>query len=94
VLVTPQGEPGTALPVRWVPYDRGFGSTEFRPEVETFYVRLTDDEPITETPPALPAALRTIAPLDLTNPTVQRAISLTQATVDNKLVLGINGIPS
>jgi len=94
VLVTPQGEPGTAVPVRWVPFDRGFGSTEFRPEVESFYVRLTDDEPITEAPPALPATLRTIAPLDLTNPTVQRAISLTQATVDNKLVLGINGVPS
>jgi FtsP/CotA-like multicopper oxidase with cupredoxin domain len=94
VLVTPQGEPGTVVPVRWVPFDRGFGSTEFRPEVETFYVRLTEDTPITEAPAALPATLRAIAPLDLSNPAIQRAITLTQTYVDGKLVLGIDGVPS
>jgi FtsP/CotA-like multicopper oxidase with cupredoxin domain len=93
VLVTPRGEPGAVLPVRWVPFDRGFGSTEFRPEVESFYVRLTDDEPIIDAPPPLPSPLRTIVPLDLTVAT-QRALSLTRTTVDGSLVLGIDGLPS
>lgn len=32
LLFVPQGAPGSTLTARWVPYDRGFGSTEFRPE--------------------------------------------------------------
>jgi FtsP/CotA-like multicopper oxidase with cupredoxin domain len=94
VLVTPQGDAGTALPVRWVPYDRGFGSTEFRPELELFYVRLTDDAPVVDAPPALPETLREIAPLELGNPAIRRALSLTQTYVEGKLVLGIDGVPS
>lgn len=29
-LVTPTGPSGSTLPLEWVPYDRGYGSTEFR----------------------------------------------------------------
>jgi FtsP/CotA-like multicopper oxidase with cupredoxin domain len=95
LLVTPQGDPGTSVPVRWVPFDRGFGSTEFRPEVESFYVRLTDDDPITDPPAALPATLRAIAPLDLSGVTTTRTLTLTQMyDASDKLVLGIDGIPS
>jgi FtsP/CotA-like multicopper oxidase with cupredoxin domain len=53
---------------------------------------VTDDEPLADLPP-LPANLRTITPLDLQNAIV-RDISLTGSLVDNKLVLGINGVPS
>ena len=91
VLVTPQGEPGTRVPVRWVPYDRGFGSAEFRPEVDAFIVQIADDEPVVSGP--IPNVLRQIAPLD-TAGAVARAIALTQATVDDKLVLGIDGVPA
>jgi len=91
VLITPQGEPGTRVPVRWVPYDRGFGSAEFRPEVEAFIVQIAGDEPVVSGP--IPDVLRQIAPLD-TAGAVARAIALTQATIDDKLVLGIDGVPS
>jgi FtsP/CotA-like multicopper oxidase with cupredoxin domain len=94
VLVTPNGAPGTVLPVRWVPYDRGFGSTEFRPEEVVLLLGLTDDAPVTaEEQAALPVALRSIPPLQLGAAT-SRALSLTQDTVDGKLVLGVNGLPA
>jgi len=91
VLVTPQGEPGTRVPVRWVPYDRGFGSYEFRDEVEAFVVQIAGDEPVASGP--IPDVMRAIAPLD-SAAAVARAIALTQSTVDDKLVLGIYGVPS
>ena len=91
LLVTPQGEPGARLPVRWVPFNRGFGSYEYRPEVEMFFLQLAADPPFVEEP--VPATLRDIAPLDVSS-AVPRAIDLTQATIDDKLVLGINGVPS
>jgi FtsP/CotA-like multicopper oxidase with cupredoxin domain len=93
VLVTPRGDAGAVFPVKWIPYDRGFGSTEFRPEETIMSVRLTADEPIVEAPPALPATLRTIEPLSIVGASA-REIRLTEDTVDNRLVLGINGVPS
>jgi FtsP/CotA-like multicopper oxidase with cupredoxin domain len=93
VLVTPRGDAGAEIPVRWIPYDRGFGSTEFRPEEEIFRVRLTADEPVAEPPSALPTALREIHPLDVSNATA-RFISLTQSTINGQLILGVDGVPS
>jgi FtsP/CotA-like multicopper oxidase with cupredoxin domain len=92
VLVTPDGEPGAKVAVRWVPFDRGFGSTEYRPEENVFFVELTRDAPYVEDP--IPTALRTIAPLEVADTDLRRAISLTRATVDGKLVMGIDGVPS
>jgi FtsP/CotA-like multicopper oxidase with cupredoxin domain len=92
VVVTFHGSPGTRLPVRWIAYDRGFGSTEFRPEENILYVELSPDEPVDEVP--LPATLREVAPLDVAAVTTVRSIALTQATVDGRLVLGIDGVPS
>ena len=92
VLVTPQGEPGARVPVRWVAYDRGFGSAEFRSDVEALVVQITDDEAVADNP-VVPDVLREIAPLD-TSTALRRTLTLTQATVDNKLVLGIDGVPS
>jgi FtsP/CotA-like multicopper oxidase with cupredoxin domain len=92
VVVTFQGPPGARLPVRWIPYDRGFGSTEFRPEEDVFYVELSADAPVDEVP--LPATLRDVPPLDVAGPARIRSIALTQATVDGRLVLGIDGVPS
>jgi len=44
VLVVPTGKPGARLPVRWVPFDRGYGSTEYREE-ETLFTIAFSDEP-------------------------------------------------
>jgi FtsP/CotA-like multicopper oxidase with cupredoxin domain len=93
VLMTPQGEPGSTLAVRWIPYDRGFGSTEFRPELEVLYLRLTADDPVTDEPASLPSVVRTIVPLDVQAAT-PRLLGLTGDTIDDKLVLSINGVPA
>jgi FtsP/CotA-like multicopper oxidase with cupredoxin domain len=92
VVVEPKGAPGSTATVHWIPYDRGYGSTYMIPPADVFYVKLTDDAPYAEEQP-LPARLRTIPPLDISNAGA-RSISLTQDIVDGKLVLGINGVPA
>jgi FtsP/CotA-like multicopper oxidase with cupredoxin domain len=91
VLVTPDGQPGSELAVRWVPYDRGYGSTFRRPEVTIATIRLAERAPVKNGP--LPARLRTIARLEPSGATVQD-LRLTSTLVMGKLVMGINGIPS
>jgi FtsP/CotA-like multicopper oxidase with cupredoxin domain len=92
VIVVPSGQPGTTSTVRWVPYDRGYGSTYMIPEQDLFDVKVVGDAPYVEAK-AVPAHLRTIAPIDTTTATT-RTLSLTQDLSSGKLVLGINGQPS
>jgi FtsP/CotA-like multicopper oxidase with cupredoxin domain len=91
LLVTPQGPAGSELPVRWVPYDRGYGSAYMRPEVDLFTIRMAEPGPVQNAP--LPARLRTIKPLDPAGAVVQE-LHLTSNVIDGNLVMGINGIPS
>jgi len=92
VLVTPAGHPGQSLTVRWVAYDRGFGTAYMRPDQDLFYIHLVDDDPARDVP--VPDVLRDIAPIDTTGAT-PRDISLTMGTAtDGSLVLGIDGVPS
>jgi len=91
VVFTPSAEPGTTLPVRWVPYDRGFGST-VRDEVQVMNIEVGDQSPYADAP--LPALSRNIEPLDLSSAT-ELSLELTQNDKeDGTLALGINGIPS
>ena len=80
----------SSRPVRWVPYDRGFGSTEFRPE-ETVFTIQTSVDPAQASPP-LPILHREIAPIDVSNATRQ-FIDLTQSAEGEPFSLGINGVP-
>jgi len=91
VVFTPSVEPGTTLPVRWVPYDRGFGST-VRAEVQVMNIEVDDQSPYLDAP--LPALSRSIEPLDLSS-AKELSLELTQNDPgDGTLALGINGIPS
>lgn len=84
----PRGDPGTTLPVRWVPYDRGYGSTFNRPEVPLMDLALAA---ASAAPPApLPAPGRPVAPLNLVGATPV-SIRLTRNDVDKTFYLGING---
>jgi FtsP/CotA-like multicopper oxidase with cupredoxin domain len=83
--------PDTEVEVRWIPYDRGFGSTEFRKPVSIFRIR-TDAEAAV-TPPSLPDLRRDIQPLDVSL-AVPQSIALTQNGVGEAFALGINGVPS
>ena len=91
VLVTPRGAPGSTLPLRWVPYDRGYGSTFMRPEVQVATIKFADRAAVVNAP--LAARLRSITPLD-TAGAVTQELRLTSGLVMGKLVMGINGKPA
>jgi FtsP/CotA-like multicopper oxidase with cupredoxin domain len=91
VLVVPKGAPGTTLPVRWVPFDRGYGSTFNRPEEDLFQIHFANEPAITSAP--LPDLTRTITPIDTSTATTV-ALDLTQNDQNGQLAMGINGIPS
>ncbi|NUO49867.1 MAG: multicopper oxidase family protein [Polyangiaceae bacterium] len=90
VVVRPMGEDGERVTLTWLPYDRGYGSVEFREPAPLLDVALAGD---TVEPDALPALGGGVAPLDLAGAT-QVSIALTQHNApDGSLVLGINGVP-
>jgi len=91
VLMELRGAPGTTLPVRWVPYDRGYGTTFNRPEEELFQIQFATGSPASA--PPLPALDREIAPIDPTAAT-NVMLELTKNDQNGKLAMGINGIPS
>ena len=81
----------TTRAVRWVPYDRGFGSTEFRSEETLFTVQTSADPG--QPNPALPPLHREILPINLSNPTMQY-LDLTASAKGEPFSLGINGVPA
>jgi FtsP/CotA-like multicopper oxidase with cupredoxin domain len=83
--------PGSELPVRWVAYDRGFGSTFARPDLTLFRIQVTNDEPHEDAP--LPELSRSIEPMDVSDAALV-TMELTQNDVGSAFALGINGIPS
>ncbi|AUX20724.1 oxidoreductase [Sorangium cellulosum] len=91
VLVTPRGAPGATLPVRWVPYDRGYGTTFQRPEVEVFRIRLADAPEAEDAP--VPAVARAIPALDPAAAVRRVDLKLTMEEGEGDLVMGINDVP-
>jgi FtsP/CotA-like multicopper oxidase with cupredoxin domain len=91
VVVVPRGAPGQEIPLRWVPYDRGYGSAFARPEVDVLRFRLAAEPP--ETPPPWRAPERRIVPIDTTGATPVE-IKFTRADVNGKFALGVNGKPA
>jgi FtsP/CotA-like multicopper oxidase with cupredoxin domain len=87
LLVVPQGAPGAELVVKWIAFDRGYGSTFNRPPLDLFAVQL-EGSPV-ETPP-LPVIQRAITPL---SPVGATPIDLTLTEQYSPFSLGINGIP-
>ena len=91
VILTPNLAPTTAVPVRWVPYDRGFGSL-MRHEVEVMHLVMSDQDRFEDEP--IPRLDRDIEPLDLTN-AKEVSLELTRNDLeDGAMALGINGVPS
>jgi FtsP/CotA-like multicopper oxidase with cupredoxin domain len=87
LLVVPQGEAGAELVVKWIAFDRGYGSTFERPPLDLFAVRLEGST--VETPP-LPAIQRAIEPLPTDGAT---PINLSLTATSMPFSLGINGVP-
>ena len=90
LIVVPRGNHGETIWIRWVPYDRGYGSTEFRDEVDVLGIELVG-EPANVPLPEIPA--RAVEPLSLDGATTFD-VELTQEVVDDRLRMGIDGVPS
>jgi FtsP/CotA-like multicopper oxidase with cupredoxin domain len=88
LVIDPRGTPGTEIPLRWVAYDRGFGTAFRRPDVPILTLRLSADAPVTPSP--LPPTGRTIEPLSIAGATPVD-IRLTRNDVNKVFQLGING---
>jgi FtsP/CotA-like multicopper oxidase with cupredoxin domain len=80
VSVVPHGDPGSDVALRWIPYDRGYGSTfgESPQDILTLHI---ENAPAV-TPSALPEHLRTIEPLDVTSATPQSVVIYYSQGVD------------
>ncbi|MDX2055272.1 MAG: multicopper oxidase family protein [Polyangiaceae bacterium] len=91
VLLTLEAEPKASLPVRWVPFDRGFGTAFNRPEALMFTMAVADMPGLPA--PKLPAFHRDIEPLDISLATPIQ-MELTENDIGAQFALGINGVPS
>jgi FtsP/CotA-like multicopper oxidase with cupredoxin domain len=88
-VFTPADEPGSHNVLRWVPTERGYGSTFNRAAEEMLYIETVADTPVTPEP--IPTELRTIEPLDLQG-AAERTLELTIA-IASTVEMGINGVP-
>lgn len=92
VLVTPVDDGAGLDFLRWLPYDRGFGSVEFRAPDEVFAIDFIEEEAVLAPRPT-PEVGRDIAPLDLTGALVV-PMRLTQTKdAEGHLEMGINDVP-
>jgi len=87
LIVTPDGDAGSELVVKWIAFDRGFGSTYGRPPEDLFVVRL---EGTRAEPAPMPVVRRDIPPLAIDGAT-QIDLTLTQVST-TPFQLGINGV--
>lgn len=90
VLVTPATAPGEARTLRWIPFDRGYGTADLRPEEDVLAIEAAPDA--AAEPPALPDVARVIEPLD-TAGAMPVSLTLTMEQTPDALVLGIDGVP-
>ena len=90
LVVVPRGARNSKHTLKWIPFERGFG-TAFARVPEPILDLQIDDLP-EATPPAMPERLRTIAPIDSTGAAIQH-VELTQTTDGMTTFLGINGVP-
>jgi FtsP/CotA-like multicopper oxidase with cupredoxin domain len=91
VSIVPTGQPDTDVVMRWIPYDRGYGTAFARPAEDVMTLHL--DAAPAVTPAPLPAHFRTIDPIDMTSVT-QTNIVLTVTPLDAGLDAGgllVNG---
>lgn len=91
VVYTPATRPGTIVPLRWRPIDRGYG-TAFNRQSETIMDIETVDEPAV-TAAAIPERLRDIPAPDVSG-AIEHSLELTIKGEGSVVEMGINGVPS
>jgi FtsP/CotA-like multicopper oxidase with cupredoxin domain len=88
-VFTPADPPGTTNVLRWVPTERGYGSTYNRSSEQMLAIETVADAPVTPEP--IPAELRTIEPIDLAA-AKHRTLDLT-IHIASTVEMGVNGVP-
>jgi FtsP/CotA-like multicopper oxidase with cupredoxin domain len=91
VVYTSSAPPGSVSPVRWLPFDRGYG-TAFQRSPEPIMDVATVDAPAV-TPPVIPARLRDISPIGIAG-AAEITLDLTIQRDGKTVAMGINGVPS
>lgn len=90
VVVTPQGPAPRVVPLQWTPFDRGFGSTEFRFPEDVFRVSMRGAPGTISRVPDMSRPVELLSAEGATPVDVE----LTQGKrPDGSLELGINGVP-
>jgi FtsP/CotA-like multicopper oxidase with cupredoxin domain len=88
----PRGDDDEALPLLWMPYDRGFGTAYARDPETVLHVDFDGQAPALS--PPLPPLTRDLPVLDAGPATpVSLDLTLNNAS-DGSFALGINGVPS
>jgi FtsP/CotA-like multicopper oxidase with cupredoxin domain len=88
-VFTPADPPGTSNVLRWVPTERGYGSTYNRSSEPMLNIETVADAPVIPEP--IPTQLRTIEPIDITNAT-HRTLDLT-IHIASTVEMGVNDVP-
>ena len=88
-VFTPADPPGTQNVLRWVPTERGYGSTYNRSSEQMLAIETVADAPVTPEP--IPTELRTIEPIDVTSAN-HRTLDLTIHIASN-VEMGMNDVP-
>lgn len=91
LVYTPTLDPGSTTNLRWLAYDRGFGTTNNRAPEDVMAIRAVADEPVQ--PATIPTELRTIPPIDTTG-AVAQTLELTIDLSGTRVEMGINGVPT
>jgi FtsP/CotA-like multicopper oxidase with cupredoxin domain len=89
-VFTPTDPPGTHNVLRWVPTERGYGSTFNRASQDMLKIETVAAEPVAPDP--IPTELRTIEPIDTAGAT-EHTLELTIAINPDAVEMGINGVP-
>jgi FtsP/CotA-like multicopper oxidase with cupredoxin domain len=89
-VFTPADPPGSTTMLRWVPTERGYGSTFNRAAVDMLKIVTVADAPVRPEP--IPTELRHIEPIDVSGAT-HRDLELTIAINNSDVEMGINGVP-
>jgi FtsP/CotA-like multicopper oxidase with cupredoxin domain len=88
-VFTPADAPGTTNVLRWVPTERGYGSTFNRSSEHMLTIETVVDAPVTPEP--IPVELRAIEPLDVSD-AKHRTLDLTIA-ITSTVEMGVNSVP-
>lgn len=91
VVFTPQFAPGSQVPLRWRPVDRGYGTVFGRSAEPIMEISTVDEPPVASDP--VPDRLREIQAVDISD-VVTHTLDLTIETRGAAVEMGINGVPA